>query len=142
VANGAHSSQVYNGARGFASGTAFWDAGWQVYPVNLNTDVFTDFFLYDPVRGLWVQADPVNGLWAEAFSSSLGDFTFPAAGQFDPGWTVGVTDFNADGRADLLMSNAGGVFVQLTNIGDGVFGGAAGSWGTGWKVFTRRSTDR
>jgi hypothetical protein len=55
---------------------------------------------------------------------------------------VNVTDFNADGRADLLMSNVTGVFVQLVNTSDGVFTASAGAWGSGWKVFTRRPTDR
>ena len=35
------------------------------------------------------------------------DFTFPASGLFDPGWTVNVSDFNEDGRADLLLLRRG-----------------------------------
>ena len=44
-------------------------------------------------------------MWQEAYSDGAGDFTY-AAGQWDAGWTVGVTDFNGDGHADILVSNA------------------------------------
>ena len=91
-----------------------------------NNDGRTDLFLYKSDTGIWV----------EAFSDGAGDFAY-AAGQWDPGWSVRVTDFNGDGRADILASDANGTWVQATNTGPASFTYAVGNWGTGWTVFTR-----
>jgi hypothetical protein len=53
-----------------------------------------------------------------------------------------MTDFNEDGHADLLLSRADGVWVKATNSGLGTFDYTAGSWGSGWSVFTTRPSDR
>ena len=40
----------------FIASFGMWDSGWQIHPARLNGDGLTDFFLYNPGRGLWVQA--------------------------------------------------------------------------------------
>ena len=56
VATGAGSSQVNDGSGGFTATAETWDAGWKVFPLNLNDDAYTDIFFYHPVNGFWVQA--------------------------------------------------------------------------------------
>ena len=53
-----------------------------------------------------------------------------------------MTDFNGDGRADILVSNAMGVWVQATNTGTGTFTYTVGNWGTGSTVFSQRPSVR
>ena len=65
-----------------------------------------------------------------------------ASGTWDPGWTVAITDFNADGRADVLLSRPDGAWVQATNTGTASFTYVAGNWGTGWTVFVRKPSDQ
>ena len=112
VANGAYSNQVNNGAGGFASSTAVWDAGWQVYPVNLNTDVFTDFFLYNPVSGVWVQA-----------RNNAGDGTFTYTyGNFDPNWQIYPADLDGNGVTDVFVYNVTtGLWAKCFVNGSGDF---------------------
>ena len=86
----------------------------------------TDLFLYNPS----------NGVWAEAFSDGAGDFTY-ATGVWDPGWSATMTDFNADGSGDVLLSRADGTWVQAINVGTGIFNYVAGTWGAGWTVYAR-----
>ncbi len=49
-----------------------------------------------------------------------------------------ITDLNNAGRADLLLSDANGTWVQATNTGIGTFDYAAGNWGTGWTVYANK----
>ena len=63
-------------------------------------------------------------------------------GQWDPGWTVSITDLNNDGKADILVNRADGVWVQATNTGVGTFTYVAGNWGSGWTVSASRPSDR
>ena len=76
----------------------------------MNNDRLTDLFLYNSS----------TGAWAEAFSDGGGSFAY-AAGTWDPGWTVAMTDFNEDGQGDLLLSRPDGTWVKATNNGDGTF---------------------
>jgi hypothetical protein len=82
-----------------------------------------------------------NGIWVEAFSTGAGSLTY-ASGTWDPGWTVAITDFNADSHDDLLLSRADGTWIQATIAGVGIFTYAVGNWGTGWTVFSRTPGDR
>ena len=82
-----------------------------------------------------------TGVWVEAFSDGAGGFSY-ASGQWDPGWSVAMTDLNEDGRGDLILSRADGTWVQATNTGAATFTYAAGNWGTGWTVYSRRLGDR
>ena len=66
----------------------------------------TDLFLYNAA----------TGSWTEAFSDGVGSFTY-ASGSWDPGWTVAMTDFNEDGRGDIMLSRPDGTWVQATNTG-------------------------
>jgi hypothetical protein len=50
---------------------------------------------------------------------------------------VGVTYFNGDGFADLLLSRADGTWVQATVRGRGTFTYIVGNWGPEWTVFSR-----
>ena len=90
-----------------------------------------DLFLYNPTTGIWV----------EAFSDGAGDFTY-ALGTWDAGWSVAMTDFNADGRGDLILSRNDGMWVQATNIGIGTFAYTVGDWGADWTVYTQKSPNR
>src|SRR5215210_6328659 len=60
-ATGGRRFEVKNSTTGFTESINSWDPGWQIYPANLNRDQYTDFFLYDPTRGFWIQAVNHNG---------------------------------------------------------------------------------
>ena len=63
--------------------SARWDPGWQIHPARLNDDGLTDFFLYNPVRGLWVQAINQRRRWdLHLYSRELGRQLDGAAGGF------------------------------------------------------------
>ena len=96
--------------------------------MTVNNDGRVDLFLYNPG----------SGVWAEAVSDGAGDFTY-TPGQWDPAWSIAVTDLNGDGRGDFVLSRDDGTWVQATNTGPGTFVYAAGNWGAGWTVFTRRN---
>ena len=113
---------------GFAGSTAVWDPGWQVYPANLNADGYTDFFLYDPVRGFWIQA-----------LNNAGDGTFTyTLGNWDSSWTVVPADLDGDGLTDMFVYNfTNGVWVKCFVDGSGGFKGyAVGHWDPGWTFYT------
>ncbi len=132
-AAGVHVSALSRAVGGFDyAGGPEWSPGWSVAAGDLNGDSRADLFLYNPVTGWWV----------EAFSDGAGGFTFSPVGTWDPGWTVGVTDFNDDGKGDIILTRPDGTWVQATNTGIGSFNFAAGNWGTGWTVFTKRLGDR
>ena len=110
---------------GFAeSSWIFQDPGWQAYPANLNADDFTDLLLYDPVRGLWVQA--IN-------QAGNGTFTY-TVGDWDRHWTIVPADFDGDGLTDIFVYNATtGGWVKCFVDGAGGFKGyVGGTWDPGW----------
>jgi subtilisin family serine protease len=113
---------------GFVETASAWDPGWQVYPANLNADGYTDFFLYDPERGYWIQA--LN-------SGGDGTFTY-TLGTWDSSWTVVPSDLDGDGLTDMFVYNfANGVWVKCFADGSGGFKGyASGNWDPGWTFFT------
>ena len=82
-------------ASGFTESSSAWDPGWQVYPANLNADGYTDFFLYDPARGFWIQALNHGG---------DGTFTY-TLGNWDSSWTVVPSDLDGDGLTDMFVYN-------------------------------------
>jgi hypothetical protein len=49
-----------------------------------------------------------------------------------------MTDLNADGRGDIVLSRADGTWIQATTTGAATFTYTVGNWGTGWTVYTRR----
>ena len=64
---------------------------------------YTDFFLYDPVRGFWIQALNNGG---------DGTFTY-TLGNWDSSWTVVPSDLDGDGLTDMFVYNfATGVWVK------------------------------
>ena len=68
-------------------------------------------------------------------SDGRGGFTY-VSGQWDPGWTVAITDFNNDGQGDIMLSRADGTWVRATSGNNpGTFTYVAGNWGTGWTVY-------
>ena len=98
---------------GFTQTASAWDPGWQVYPAQLNADGYTDFFLYDPARGLWIQALNHGG---------DGTFTY-TLGNWDSSWTVVPSDLDGDGLTDLFVYNVTtGVWVKCFVNGSGAFG--------------------
>jgi FG-GAP-like repeat/NHL repeat len=116
-------------ATGFTAASGnIWDPFWQVYPANLNADGFTDLLLYDPVRGLWVQAINHDG---------DGTFTY-TAGNWDHNWTIVPADLDGDGLTDMFVYNVTtGVWVKCFVDGSGGFKGyAAGNWDPGWTFYT------
>jgi uncharacterized repeat protein (TIGR03803 family) len=125
---GARRFEVTTGPTGFAEGPGSWDAGWQVYPVKLNHDQYTDFFLYDPVRGLWVQALNNNG---------DGTFVY-TLGNWDRNWTVVPADLDGNGLTDLFVYNASaGAWVKCFVDGHGGFVWyVTGNWDPGWTLYT------
>ena len=42
----------------------------------------------------------------------------------------------------LILTRPDGTWIQATNTGIGTFNYAAGNWGTGWTIFTKRLGDR
>ena len=107
-----------------------WDPGWQIYPANLNADGYTDFFLYDPARGFWIQA-----------LNHAGDGTFTyTLGNWDSSWTVVPSDLDGDGLTDMFVYNfTTGVWVKCFVDGSGGFKGyAVGNWDPGGRS-TRRT---
>ena len=57
---------------------------------------------------------------------------------WDPSWDIYATDLDGDGRDDLLLYRADGLWVQALATGRGSFSYGTGTWGPGWTVFTRR----
>ena len=113
---------------GFTQSIGFWDPGWQIHPANLNGDEYTDFFLYDPVRGLWFQA-----------LNHAGDGTFTyTAGSWDNSWMVVPADLDGDRLTDMLVYNVtNGLWVKCFVDGAGGFKGyAVGSWDPAWTFTT------
>jgi hypothetical protein len=128
VANGAYAVQVNNGMGSFASSTAFWDPGWQVYPVNLNTDIYTDVFLYNPASGVWVQA-----------RNNAGDGTFAyTSGRFDPDWQIYPADLDGDAITDIFVYNVTtGLWAKCLINGSGDFSNFTfGQWDPAWTLIT------
>ena len=114
---------------GFAeSSWVFQDPGWQVYPANLNADGFTDLLLYDPVRGLWVQA--INQTGDGTFTYTVGDW--------DRDWTIVPGDLDGDGLTDVFVYNSTtGGWVKCFVDGSGGFKGyVGGTWDPGWTFQT------
>ena len=70
--------------------------GWSPFAVDLNGDRNADLFLYNAA----------TGSWTKAFSDGFGNFTYEP-GSWDAGWTVAITEFNDDGRGDVMLSRAG-----------------------------------
>ena len=116
---------------GFSEVIGSWDAGWQISPVNLNGDGYTDFFLYDPVRGIWVQALNHGG---------DGSFTY-TLGNWDRSWTVVPADLDGDGLTDMFVYNAAtGVWVKCFVDGTGGFARLhRRAMGSGLDVLRRRT---
>jgi beta-lactam-binding protein with PASTA domain len=127
-ATGDRRFELANVTTGFTEIQNAWDPGWQVYPANLNADAYTDFFLYDPARGYWIQALNNGG---------DGTFTY-ALGNWDSSWTVVPADLDGDGLTDMFVYNfSTGVWVKCFVDGGGGFKGyAAGSWDPGWTFYT------
>ncbi|MEO8255726.1 MAG: hypothetical protein ABI868_00115 [Acidobacteriota bacterium] len=129
-ATGEHVSAVSRAGAGFDyAGGPPWAAGWSVSAGDLNGDGATDLFLYNPTSGVWI----------EAFSDGVSGFDYSPLGNWDPAWSIAVTDLNTDGRGDVILSRADGMWIQATNTGPGTFSYAAGNWGGGWRVLTRRN---
>ena len=113
---------------GFSESSGAWDPGWQVYPASLNADGYTDFFLYDPQRGFWIQS--VNHGGDGTFTNTLGNW--------DNSWTVVPSDLDGDGLTDMFVYNFNnGVWVKCFVDGSGGFKGySAGNWDPGWTFYT------
>ncbi|MEO8258363.1 MAG: PASTA domain-containing protein [Acidobacteriota bacterium] len=127
-ATGARAFEVTTPGGGFTTTTSQWDPGWQVYPANLNADRYTDFLLYDPARGYWIQA-----------LNQGGDGTFAyTQGNWDSNWTVVPSDLDGDGLTDLFVYNVfTGVWVKCIVDGSGGFRDyAVGNWDPGWTFYT------
>ena len=109
---------------GFTEFINTWDPGWQIYPAALNRDEYADLFLYDPVRGFWIQA-----------LNNAGDGTFTyTLGNWDRSWTVVPADLDGDGVTDMFVYNFNtGVWVKCFVDGSGDFKGyTVGNWDPGW----------
>ena len=116
-------SLLANFTTGFTELQNVWDPGWQIYPARLNADVYTDFFLYDPARGYWIQA-----------LNNGGDGTFAyTLGNWDSSWTVVPSDLDGDGLTDMFVYNfANGVWVKCFADGSGGFKGYAAGTSMRW----------
>ncbi|MEO8259432.1 MAG: reprolysin-like metallopeptidase [Acidobacteriota bacterium] len=125
---GARRLELTGSGTGFNEIPGAWDPGWQIYPANLNADGYTDFFLYDPVRGFWVQA--INNGGDGTFTTTLGNW--------DRSWTVVPSDLDGDGQTDLFVYNVTtGVWVKCLVDGSGGFKGYnVGNWDPGWSFNT------
>jgi FG-GAP-like repeat len=127
-ATGARAFEVAKASGGFTQTSSAWDPGWQVYPATLNADAYSDFFLYDPARGFWIQALNHGG---------DGTFTY-TLGNWDSSWTVVPADLDGDGLTDMFVYNfSTGVWVKCFADGSGGFKGyAVGNWDPGWTFYT------
>ncbi|MEO8257470.1 MAG: FG-GAP-like repeat-containing protein [Acidobacteriota bacterium] len=129
VATGAASGQVNDGA-GVGTFTAtgqLWDAGWKVFPVNLNSDALTDVFFYHPVKGVWVQA----------LNMGAGGFAY-TVGNWNAGAQVYPADLDGDGLSDVFLYNAAtGVWLKYLADGSGGFAvPTTGNWDPDWTFAT------
>jgi hypothetical protein len=74
--------------RGPVKGPQF-SAGWNVYPGTLNTDAWTDLFLYNPTSGAsWVEFANGAGSWVNGVKGP----------RFSTGWTVYTGQFGVAGQ--------------------------------------------
>ncbi len=70
-----------------------------------------------------------NGRWFEALTTAAGTNFSYATDSWSPGWEVAITDFDANGRADVLLySRSSGQWFQCLNAGVGTFTYGTGFW--------------
>jgi hypothetical protein len=118
-----------HGERAGVKGPQF-SAGWDFYPATLNSDPYTDMFLYNPVTG---------ASWVE-FSNGAGGWTGGVKGpRFSAGWNVYPGTLNTDAWTDLFLYNpaSGASWVEFANgAGSWVNGVKGPQFSTGWTVYT------
>ncbi len=124
VSTGARSLELSTRAGGFSRTLDSWDRGWQVFPADLDGDRIADVFLYDPVRGAWVQA-----------ISSGGTMKY-TSGTWDTRWQVFTADLDGDGLTDAFLYDfTDGVWVKCFSDGAGGFRYVSGRWDPGWELY-------
>ncbi|MEO8257469.1 MAG: FG-GAP-like repeat-containing protein [Acidobacteriota bacterium] len=127
-ATGGGSSQVNDHNGGYTAFPEAWDAGWQIFPINLDLNDSTDLFFYRPASGVWVQGLSLGPGGGYSYTS----------GNWDPAWQVRPADLDGDGITDLFLYNpATGVWVKSFVDGFGDFANFTfGNWDAGW-TFTK-----
>ncbi|MBI4475543.1 MAG: VCBS repeat-containing protein [Acidobacteria bacterium] len=109
-----------DGTAGFTCDSGSWDAGWQVHPVDTNSDNITD--LYNSSTGQWFIIGGVS-------------LNIVGSGTWSANWTVKSGDLNGDGRADIFLYNtATGEWFECFNNGAGDFTYASGRWDANWQI--------
>ena len=98
-----------------------------------------------PVNDAWLGEDyELDGAtdgtfnYASSGHTGAGGFTNGGGSTWILGWHVYPTDFNADGRMDLLLYNPStGVWYQARNLVTGTFTYTTGLWLPDWVVIVR-----
>lgn len=87
--------------------TGQWAAGWTLHTGDFDANGVEDLFLYNPDPG------PLGGLWTKVLrGGSIGEYR-PGEIHWALGWTVTITDLNADDRDDVFLSRADGLTVHV-----------------------------
>ena len=104
-----------------------WAPNWTLYPADFNGDGRGDLFLYNK------SSDGNAGLWFRVISTPAGDFQYLVGEHKWPtNWDVTPADFDGDGRADLFLYRADGMWFRV-HFNPGVqYSG--GTWAWGWKI--------
>jgi hypothetical protein len=113
-----------NNGAGFNYEFGTWSLGWTPYVVDLDGNTVADLFLFN-----------TSGQWFQLLSDGFGHFAGVGSGFWSPDWQIHPTDFNADGRTDVLLYSATtGQYYQAWNLNLGAFAYFSGGWDTGLTI--------
>jgi hypothetical protein len=115
-----------DGTAGFSCDTGTWDAGWQIHPVDVTNDGFTDLLLYNPTSGVRLLAYP-----------AASGFTYSAAATWSANWGITPGSYDTTAGNDFVLYNSTtGQWFVIRGTTLGTVG--SGTWSANW---TLRSGD-
>ena len=122
---GAWSREVSDSAGGFTQQSqGSWAPGWTVLRADFNTDVLTDFFLFNRT----------TGAWAKMLNDGIG-FTTQSTGAWAVPWDRYAMELDGDGITDIFVHNpATGIWFKCISTPTG-FTYINGGWNTRWETY-------
>ena len=82
---------------------------------------------------------PTDGYHFVVALNAAGAFGYYGGGRWAPGFTVRLSDFNADGISDVMLYDAAtGLAFQVHTLAPGVYAYYSSTWATGFSTIVTR----